>query len=240
MMTMNEWWWCLIIHQDEDSPLESTVSTYQRSFQKTEQFRVGCALCALVQDQLLTSIQVPFYHSVTSPPPSSWPSLTLTSLSPLWTNPPSKPFFQQRITAFVVLSEVYRGEGGSPFTPFLPFLADIYEKSSDPGEKILLAELLLAPPSPLSTFQAKEVRMNEGGCQNRQWWCDDAMMMILTILIMIWLIIVSFSLPGKAPRLLENFLRYFVFLPYLLLLIAVQTNCIYASLSSMMMMMMTW
>lgn len=44
--------------QDETSPIETSLAAFQRQFAKQDQFRLGCGLCILLQDQLLTRAQV--------------------------------------------------------------------------------------------------------------------------------------------------------------------------------------
>jgi len=44
--------------QDEGSPIETSLAAFQRQFAKQDQFRLGCGLCILLQDQLLTRAQV--------------------------------------------------------------------------------------------------------------------------------------------------------------------------------------
>jgi hypothetical protein len=44
--------------QDADSTLEATAGAFGRLFQKPEQFKAGCAICVLLEDQLLTNTQV--------------------------------------------------------------------------------------------------------------------------------------------------------------------------------------
>lgn len=45
-------------NQDEASPIEASLAAFQRQFARQDQFRLGCGLCILLQDQLLTRAQV--------------------------------------------------------------------------------------------------------------------------------------------------------------------------------------
>jgi hypothetical protein len=44
--------------QDEDSSLEATANAFEGCFKKGDRFRIGCAVCMLLQDQLLSRTQV--------------------------------------------------------------------------------------------------------------------------------------------------------------------------------------
>lgn len=45
--------------QDEGSPIEASLAAFQRQFPtRADHFRLGCGLCILLQDQLLTRAQV--------------------------------------------------------------------------------------------------------------------------------------------------------------------------------------
>jgi hypothetical protein len=49
--------------QEDDKPLEQVASAFLRSFSKNDHFKVGCTICILLQDNLLTSSQVRPYNS---------------------------------------------------------------------------------------------------------------------------------------------------------------------------------
>lgn len=44
--------------QEDDKPLEQVAVAFQRTFTKNDHFKVGCTICVLLQDNLLTSSQV--------------------------------------------------------------------------------------------------------------------------------------------------------------------------------------
>ena len=46
--------------KEDDRPLEHAASTFHRTFTKSDHFKVGCAVCILLQDNLLTPAQVRF------------------------------------------------------------------------------------------------------------------------------------------------------------------------------------
>lgn len=44
--------------QEDDKPLEQVSAAFLRTFTKNDHFKVGCTICILLQDNLLTSSQV--------------------------------------------------------------------------------------------------------------------------------------------------------------------------------------
>ena len=48
--------------QEDDKPLDQVTGTFLRTFTKNDHFKVGCTICILLQDNLLTSseVRVPF------------------------------------------------------------------------------------------------------------------------------------------------------------------------------------
>ena len=55
---------CWVSIQEDDKPLEHVIGTFLRTFTKNDHFKVGCTICILLQDDLLTSSQVghSFYY----------------------------------------------------------------------------------------------------------------------------------------------------------------------------------
>ena len=51
-------WLTEMSSQDDKQSLESAEAQFNRAFSKQDQFKVGCTLCTLLQDRLLTKTQV--------------------------------------------------------------------------------------------------------------------------------------------------------------------------------------
>jgi hypothetical protein len=122
----------VIVPQDDDHPLEHATTTFHRTFTKSDHFKVGCAICILIQDNLLTAAQVN--------PPSPCHGSCLPFKSD-----PGLPL-HQRLVGFSILCDLYRNESNGT-NPFLPVFLDALEKGSDPCEKQFLVHLLCSPPS---------------------------------------------------------------------------------------------
>lgn len=47
-----------LLLQEDDKALESVTSSFLKTYTKNDHFKVGCTICILLQDNLLTSSQV--------------------------------------------------------------------------------------------------------------------------------------------------------------------------------------
>lgn len=120
--------------QEDDKPLDQVASAFLRTFTKNDHFKLGCSICILLQDNLLTGSQVPRQSLL---------ALSLRIYSWLWllTCVPV-----QRIIGFSILCELYRNETVST-NPFLPVFLETLEKGNDLCEKKFIVHLLTSTPA---------------------------------------------------------------------------------------------
>ena len=154
--------------------LEKIDEEFNKTFVKSEHFRVGCVICLLIQDKMLTKPQVDSCWYFASPwrniqsvsdyscahhcRCSSVSCLSLHerlrcvksfSIELLIISTSDSHFLNtslQRISAFSILCDLYRYEQ-SGVNPFMLFFLDSVEQGTDLCEKRFLVELLCSAPS---------------------------------------------------------------------------------------------
>lgn len=115
--------------QEDDKALDQVASAFLRTFTKNDHFKLGCSICILLQDNLLTSSQVTRSSDRLSCTTCLWPWLIV-----------------QRIIGFSILCELYRNETVST-NPFLPVFLETLEKGNDLCEKKFIVHLLTSTPA---------------------------------------------------------------------------------------------
>lgn len=107
----------LALLKESHQPFESIASNFYKTFTKSDHFKLGCVICMLLQDQLLTS--------------------------------------NQRLVGFFLLYDMYRTEQQGT-TPFVPFVLDALEQSTDQAEKKFLMQIVTSPPKDLPKQSVNE------------------------------------------------------------------------------------
>lgn len=135
-----------------DVTLQSIDDSFNTFFSKTDYFRVGCSICILLQDQMLTAPQVRSCSNLQEPKMqfaiSYWYSpINFSHYSYTKSVCIKTTFFIniQRISAYSVLCDLYRTEP-SGANPFMLFFLDSVEQGTDMCEKRFLVELLCSAP----------------------------------------------------------------------------------------------
>lgn len=151
--------------------MEATVAAFQRQFSKHDHFRLGCGLCVLLQDQLLTRAQVRngaiifvrAYGCSQCPAYAGGKTCAhMRFVSPV----PSCHVKNntQRLVAFSLLQDMYKPDAATPAcpnpsiqNPFLPVLLSAFEQAGAQqqqqqgqhpalfAERLFVAELLINP-----------------------------------------------------------------------------------------------
>lgn len=118
-----------LFEQEDDKPLEQVASAFLRTFTKNDHFKLGCSICILLQDNLLTGSQVTRHSG------GFIPEDVLLTCVPV-----------QRVIGFSILCELYRNETVST-NPFLPVFLETLEKGNDLCEKKFIVHLLTSTPA---------------------------------------------------------------------------------------------
>jgi hypothetical protein len=135
-----------------DVTLQSIDDSFNTFFSKTDYFRVGCSICILLQDQMLTAPQVRLCTNLQQPEmqfasSNRYSPINLSHYS-YTKSACTKTTFSiniQRISAYSVLCDLYRTEP-SGANPFMLFFLDSVEQGTDMCEKRFLVELLCSAP----------------------------------------------------------------------------------------------